>query len=61
MILEVMMRAARDFWRGRNYGLREYVIRDGKKYPFALVCPGGVLGKTKRTRIGMVASDGKEK
>lgn len=33
----------------------------GKKYPFALVCLGGVLGKTKRTRIGMVVSDGKEK
>jgi len=41
MTLEMMMRAAGDFWRGRNYGLKEYVIRDGKKHPFALICPGG--------------------
>lgn len=31
MTSEMMMRAAGDFWRGRNYGLKEYVIRNGKR------------------------------
>lgn len=33
--------AAKDFWRRNRYELKEYVIRDGKKHPFALICPGG--------------------
>lgn len=33
--------AAADFWRRNEYGLKEFVIRDGKKHPFAIVCPGG--------------------
>ena len=37
----MMLQAVYDFWRGKGYGLREYVIRDGKKHPFALICPGG--------------------
>lgn len=41
MTLDEMWQAAFDFWRGRDYGLKEYVIRDGKKHPFALICPGG--------------------
>ena len=41
MNISTMMQAASDFWRGRGYGLKEYVIRDGKKHPFALICPGG--------------------
>lgn len=41
MTLECAWQAARDFWRGRDYGLKEYVIRDGRKHPFALICPGG--------------------
>lgn len=36
-----MGQAAVDFWRRNKYGLREFVIRDGKKHPFAIVCPGG--------------------
>ncbi|MGN0998470.1 MAG: alpha/beta hydrolase [Faecousia sp.] len=36
-----MTLAARDFWRRNEYGLKEFVIRDGKKHPFAVVCPGG--------------------
>lgn len=33
--------AVKDFWRVNQYGLDEYVIRDGKKHKFALICPGG--------------------
>lgn len=38
------MRAAGDFWRPNRYKLKEYVIKDGKKHPFALICPGGGYG-----------------
>ena len=44
MTFSMMVQAAYDFWRGRGYGLKEYVIRDGKKHPFALICPGGGYG-----------------
>lgn len=30
-----------EFWFGNVYRLGEYVILDGKKHPFALICPGG--------------------
>lgn len=35
------IQAAKDFWRPNRYGLKEYVLRDGKRHPFALICPGG--------------------
>ena len=35
------MQAAKDFYRLNQYALQEYVIKDGKKHPFALICPGG--------------------
>ena len=41
MTAETAIQAARDFWRINGYGLKEYVIRDGKRHPFALICPGG--------------------
>ena len=41
MTLSVAVQAAKDFWRSKRYGLKEYVIRDGKQHPFALICPGG--------------------
>lgn len=41
MTFSMMFQAAYDYWRGRDYGLKEYVIRDGKRHPFALICPGG--------------------
>ena len=41
MTFSIMLQAAYDFWRGRDYGLKEYVLRDGEKHPFALICPGG--------------------
>lgn len=34
-------RAGIDYWRGNHYRLEEYVLQDGKKHPFALICPGG--------------------
>lgn len=34
-------RAGIDYWSGNRYRLKEYVIRDGRKHRFALVCPGG--------------------
>ena len=30
-----------DRWRPNRYGLKAYLIRDGKKHPFAVICPGG--------------------
>lgn len=44
MTFRECMRAAADFWRPNRYELKEYVIRDGKKHPFALICPGGGYG-----------------
>lgn len=41
MTIPMMLQAAYDYWRGNGYGLKEYIIRDGKKHPFALICPGG--------------------
>ena len=35
------VQAAKDFWRPNRYRLKEYVIKDGKKHPFAVICPGG--------------------
>lgn len=34
-------RVARDFFRPNKYELKKYLINDGKKHPFALICPGG--------------------
>lgn len=33
--------AFRDMLHRNDYELKEYVIRDGKKHPFAVICPGG--------------------
>ena len=35
------VQAAKDFWRLNRYSLKPYLIRDGKKHPFAIICPGG--------------------
>ena len=41
MTFRECMNAARDFWRPNRYGLRKYLIQDGEKHPFAVICPGG--------------------
>ena len=41
MKLEGMIQAAIDFWHPNRYQLKKYLINDGKKHPFALICPGG--------------------
>lgn len=41
MILSEYMRAVGDHFRLNRYGLKKYLIPDGKKHPFALICPGG--------------------
>ena len=33
-----------DSWRPNKYALKPYLINDGKKHPFAIVCPGGGYG-----------------
>ncbi len=35
------LQAAYDFWRPNRYGLKPYLIKDGKRHPFAVICPGG--------------------
>ena len=36
-----ILQAAKDFRKLHNYALSKYFIRDGKKHPFAILCPGG--------------------
>lgn len=33
--------AAYDFWRPNRYGLKPYLLEDGKQHPFAVIVPGG--------------------
>lgn len=33
-----------DTFRPNRYGLKPYLINDGKKHPFAVICPGGGYG-----------------
>jgi len=33
-----------DFWRSNTYALKPYLINDGKKHPFVIICPGGGYG-----------------
>lgn len=55
MTLREIYRAGITFWFGNHYKLDAYVLRDGKKHPFALICPGGaymlVAKKTKGIRL----------
>lgn len=30
-----------DFIRTNKYKVKEYIIKDGKKHPIAIICPGG--------------------
>lgn len=41
MNIETMLCAVGDYWRGNDYALKEYRIHDGRKHPFAVICPGG--------------------
>lgn len=38
---EQKQQAQKDFFRKNEYELQEYVIKDGKKHPVAIICPGG--------------------
>lgn len=44
MDLKFILRQYRDFHRKNEYELKEFTIKDGKKHPFALICPGGGYG-----------------
>lgn len=41
MIFSEYMCAVGDHFRLNQYGFKKYLIPDGKKHPFALICPGG--------------------
>lgn len=41
MTFSEMTQAAYDFWRPNRYKLKPYLVNDGEKHPFALICPGG--------------------
>ena len=41
MTINEMLQSAYDFWHPNRYGLKPYLIRDGKRHPFAVICPGG--------------------
>lgn len=38
-----LLGAVGDFWRWNRYRLKEYVIQDGRRHPFALICPGALI------------------
>ena len=38
------LQAVYDCWRPNRWGIRPYLIRDGIKHPFAVICPGGAYG-----------------
>ena len=35
---------ARDFYHPNEHELVPYLVDDGKKHPFAIICPGGAYG-----------------
>ena len=41
MKLTERLEAAYDWLRPNRRGIRKYLIRDGKRHPFAVICPGG--------------------
>ena len=41
MKLDEKLQAVYDYWKPNRYSLKPYLIRDGKKHPFAVICPGG--------------------
>lgn len=41
MNIKEIYRDAVEYWFGNVYRLDDYVISDGKRHPFALICPGG--------------------
>ena len=44
MSLKYKMQEIYDRCRPSKYELKKFLIRDGKKHPFALICPGGGYG-----------------
>ena len=44
MKLSMILQIAYDYRHSKKYGLRAYTLHDGKKHPFALICPGGGYG-----------------
>ena len=41
MKLDEKLQAVYDYWKPNRYSLKPYLIRDGEKHPFAVICPGG--------------------
>ena len=41
MTLSENLEGAYDFWRPNRWGLKKYLLSDGKEHPFAVICPGG--------------------
>ena len=41
MTFREMLQAAVDFWRPNRHALKSFLVKDGKKHPFAVICPGG--------------------
>ena len=39
--LPMKIRELRNTYRKNEYALRPYLIKDGKKHPVAIICPGG--------------------
>lgn len=42
--LSEQLEAIYDFWRPNRRGLKPYLLKDGKKHPFAIIVPGGAYG-----------------
>lgn len=39
-----LVQAIKDYRHPNTYELNPYLLKDGKKHPFAVICPGGGYG-----------------
>ena len=44
MKISQIIQSKYDAFRPNRYGLKPYLINDGKRHPFAIICPGGGYG-----------------
>lgn len=44
LTLRQSLQACGDFWRLNRWKMKSYLIQDGEKHPFAVICPGGGYG-----------------
>ena len=53
MDFPVFVQRIKDTYRPNRYAMKPYLINDGKKHPFAVICPGGGYGMVCSAGEGM--------